>query len=726
MGNAKYVNAPLKNPENDARDMAEALKGLGFEVVKGFNLTFEQMRQLLLTFYRTAKMADVAVVYYSGHGIEFAGENYFVPIDAQLQDPRAIRDEAHSMTRVLDRLEDTSTARIIFLDACRNSPFVNELTRSTGKYRGLVGRGLGSIKSNAGAYIAFATAPGEVAYDGLPGARNSPFTAALTSHLKRPRNDLNGMMDSVRRSVVRATDGRQVPWASTSLLDSFYFGKRKQHSPTTVTDKAVQLPKEKHVEHGRLWKVVKRLNSVDYLKAFLDEFPNSPFANKARVLILRIHADATDGTKPNARVSAIGPTRQIGPANQNDFKPTSNSSLAHIITELNTASELKNGPSYFRDCETCPEMIELPTGSFLMGATERELGREPGEPPQRKVHILSPFSIGRFEVTTAEYRKCVEESACENVGLPSRKELSRMSQILEKRQPISGVSWNNARQFVVWLSRKTNKNYRLLSEAEWEYAARAQSQTRFSWGDEPDGKKAHCSDCLPKLTGDYIPLTGLFPPNFFGLSDMHGNLWEWTQDCLNRRTVDLRRDQWPQASDANSGVCTHRIVRGGSWANSSAKIRSAYRLASKPKLSGDLIGFRVARSNRKIDRLYQFIAEDYLSGGEINQRTVDQRYCSTVQYWGSRLNRSAVLRKMKRYNSRWPNREYRLRPQTVKFDLKQDGLISASFEYDFQVSSKNRRTKNRDRGVGLAHLDLKLNDGLWQICRENGRVVRRP
>lgn len=733
IGNANYRHVtPLKNPVNDARDMVNILSELGFETIDGYDLTYEQMRKLLIQFYNRAENSETALIYYSGHGIEFSGSNYFIPTDARLQKAEDVEIEAHSMTQVMMRLEDASTARIIFLDACRNNPFVEGIAKSLTRGARQVGQGLQPIRSNAGAYIAFATAPGQVAYDGDPGTRNSPFTSALKENLQAPEGDLSEIMLSVRRMVHQATRGQQVPWISSSLLNRYYFTERRKKVDLTANQTVVISGAPKDHSHGRLWEEVKRLNSIDYLSAFIDEFPNSPYANRARLLIIKIRTDEGEQLKSETMISNLGVTRNTQEKPSGDIEPLNSplksaSELERVVIQLSRAEHATRGTEAYRDCSYCPEMIDIPTGTFDMGAAEDELGREPGEPKQRRVYIGSPFSIARFEVTVSEYRSCVADGACRDVGLPSLETISRTAQLLEKRRPVAQVSWVDAREYAAWLSKKTRKNYRLPSEAEWEYAARAGSSTRFSWGDKADGTRAHCSDCFPKQVEEYIPLAGLYPPNAFGVSDMHGNLWEWTEDCWDRDLTELRDNQWPQLTAASGANCKHRIIRGGSWANQAAKIRAAYRLASKPDQTGELIGFRVTRSDPVIDGLYKFLIDNYLSSSEISRENISEAYCSNVNYWGEKLSRSQVLRKISKYNSRWPKRWFRLRTETVRIAPQvKNGLISIVFKYDFKVSSHKRKSKNQDHGIGLAELQLKLDEKGWSICSENGRILARP
>jgi formylglycine-generating enzyme required for sulfatase activity len=248
----------------------------------------------------------------------------------------------------------------------------------------------------------------------------------------------------------------------------------------------------------------------------------------------------------------------------------------------------------FRDCAACPEMVAVPAGTFMMGSPENETGRGSNEGPQRKV-TMRAFAIGKHEVTFAQWEACAAEGGCAHK--PGDETWGRGT------RPVINVSWHDARELVAWLARKTGKPYRLPTEAEWEYAARgiadaSEPHPPFSTGSTINYKQANYDANFVYADGKmgiYRQKTvevGSFRKNAFGLHDMHGNVWEWVEDCY--------RDSYRGAPSDGSAVlardCSLRILRGGSWNYYPQLLRSAYRYATAPEVRLDMAGLRVARS----------------------------------------------------------------------------------------------------------------------------------
>ena len=279
--------------------------------------------------------------------------------------------------------------------------------------------------------------------------------------------------------------------------------------------------------------------------------------------------------------------------------------------------------STFRDCDVCPQMVVVPAGTFTMGSPQSEEGRRfsdkafsDAEGPQHLVTIPASFAVGVYEVTFAEWDACERAGGCggDDFIRHSRDDMMEYYRA-EGQHPILYVSWDDAQAYVSWLSERTGARYRLLSEAEWEYVARAGTQTARYWGEsasdqcryangydltayqamdpvDREGRVApQCSDGFE----DIAPV-GSFAPNAFGLYDVLGNVAEWTQDCGSYLFVlGGYTDAPTDGTAAEDKDCDWRVIRGGSFSGSPAGLRSATRTARFPELPF-ATGFRVART----------------------------------------------------------------------------------------------------------------------------------
>jgi uncharacterized caspase-like protein len=224
IGNSAYAHTtPLANPLNDARDMTTALTAAGFDVVEAFDADKRGVDQALRQFTDKLIKADVALFFYAGHGLQVGAQNYLVPVDARLERERDLEFEAIKLEFVLRQLEIDREGKttIVILDACRDNPLSRNLARSMGTRSAAIGRGLAAAATGLGTFIAYSTQPGNVALDG--DGRNSPFTSALVKHMSATGRNLPATMIEVRKDVVAATNGRQVPWDHSALTGDFYF-----------------------------------------------------------------------------------------------------------------------------------------------------------------------------------------------------------------------------------------------------------------------------------------------------------------------------------------------------------------------------------------------------------------------------------------------------------------------------------------------------------------------
>lgn len=234
----------------------------------------------------------------------------------------------------------------------------------------------------------------------------------------------------------------------------------------------------------------------------------------------------------------------------------------------------ENAPATFRECDMCPDMLTIPGGTFLMGAPDDELARNAWEGPQRKV-AMAPFAISVSEVTYDQWDACAADGGCGGYT-PAAGAHGRGS------QPVAKVSWKDAEAYAAWLTKKTGRVYRLPTEAEWEYSARAGSTTPFWWGPLYDAANA--------ATGDAPAGVETLTANAFGLDGVSGNLREWVQDCYVNTFANAPLD----GRSVEVAACKMRVVRGGSYKSEPAELRIAARARIAPATRDDLTGFRIA------------------------------------------------------------------------------------------------------------------------------------
>lgn len=272
------------------------------------------------------------------------------------------------------------------------------------------------------------------------------------------------------------------------------------------------------------------------------------------------------------------------------------------LTLLHTASQKQP----FRDCDYCPWLVVVPAGSYRMGSPSTEAERHDDEGPQHLVTIHERFAVGAYEVTLEEWDACVESGGCG--GYAPNDYGAR--EIFRERGPfpVVGVSWDDAQQFVGWLRSETGEPYRLLSEAEWEYVARAGSSDGRYWGESSSGQcryangadqslerlddeneytSVSCDDGFP-----YFGPIGTFIPNGYGLYDVLGNVYEWVEDCYHESYVGAPND----GTASKTGDCSRRVTRGGSWSTGPGQMRSAARKGREAGGRWSNFGFRVART----------------------------------------------------------------------------------------------------------------------------------
>jgi formylglycine-generating enzyme required for sulfatase activity len=711
IGNSEYKTSPLRNPGNDAEDIARTLSGLGFRVQLLRDATQSDMKQAIRRFGADLKAGGIGFFYFAGHGVQLNGRNYLVPVSAEIESEADLEDQSVDAALVLSHMANASNrVNLVVLDACRNNPFARSFRA--------VSSGLAQMDASRGTLVAFATAPGEVARDG--DGRNGVYTKHLLQNIVTPGVPVEIMFKRVRDGVARETNNKQIPWESTSLQGADFFFVGAGAAPLANTAQPAEAGREELMywdsvkasqDPGELrsymdrypngsfvglassrlkslldvakiaagtiqtasaiaskvtpdgapsdadpstrattnkqpgsaadskgsaaeaapgaaaassnelmfWDSVKASPNADELRAYLDQYPKGIFAPLAKAKISTIErtqkeAAFWDSVKSSQNVAEFKAYLEAYP--QGHFSEIANAKIRAIESQPPPAQLALAQPSavpdsvkvvqpreveVFGDCADCPQMVIVQPGSFRMGSAAGEKGREADEGPQRDVRFNKRFAIARTEVTFAQWQACNKDGVC--LQNPSDEGWGRGD------RPVINVSYQDVQQYLAWLRKKTGRDYRLPTEAEWEFAARAGSSAARYWGDEVTDAcrfanvydrtgKAHtdfqrevhnCFDGFPQTSP-----VGKFKANEYGLFDMLGNVWEWVEDCWHDNYQGSPEDG--SSAWVAKGDCGKRVVRGGAWISDPRQVRAAERNGSPVTTRNRYLGFRVARS----------------------------------------------------------------------------------------------------------------------------------
>ncbi|MFD2055377.1 caspase domain-containing protein [Mesorhizobium calcicola] len=317
IGNSEYVHAvTLPNPANDARLIASTLRNAGFEVIEGVDQDNAGMRSLISRFTEQSYDADLAVIFYAGHGMQVDGKNYLIPVDAELTSPAYLKTRTVQIDDFMAALPPDPAVGVIILDACRDNPLARTLAASMPKSRSTsLGTGLAPVEAKSdgvgtgGLLIAYATDPGAIAFDG--NGADSPYSTALARHLTEPGVEIQGALTRVRGEVAETTQGRQRPWHNASLGREVFLGKpvAPAANPVAGASNAAAIsapapvasdPPSWEVEQ-RLWDEASKRSSIPFYEAYLDQFPNGRFATVAQLNIDELN----DPKAQNRQVAAL-------------------------------------------------------------------------------------------------------------------------------------------------------------------------------------------------------------------------------------------------------------------------------------------------------------------------------------------------------------------------------------------------------------------------------------
>jgi uncharacterized caspase-like protein len=410
LGNSAYQNAVrLPNPVNDAAAVAATLKNAGFDVVDSRqDLKVTDMRRALRDFADQARDADVAVVYYAGHGIEIDGTNYLIPTDATLERDTDVYDEAFSLDRVLLAIEPAKQLRLVIVDACRDNPFATTMKRTVGTRS--VSRGLARIEpASSNTLVAFAAKAGLVALDG--NSQNSPYTTSLIRHIATPGLDLRRAFGFIRDEVLKATGNRQEPYV---------YGSLGGEDVALVPAKAVAASSNVQADARRDYELALQLGSKDALNAFLAQYPDGFYASLAKVRIATIAAEETRlAATEKARLTEQERTRLAAEGAQNTLQAKAAADAKAAEQDRIAAEKTRQAlQEQFAEAERNREAADK--AAISKSAAEKladqnstadkpATGKAPTEPTQQKIAALpDPASPAPPSTSPAELAKSVQ------------------------------------------------------------------------------------------------------------------------------------------------------------------------------------------------------------------------------------------------------------------------------------------------------------------------------
>lgn len=595
IGNDNYDNDPLGTPINDARAISHTLSALGFQVMRYENVTRQQMEHAVHAFKRRLGPGGVGLFYFAGHGFRVSDTTLLAAVGADSRSPRGLLEHSIDLKSVLQGMAGPRPGKLnlVILDTCLNNPFTPIDTGT-----------IDDIRPPPQTLIAYATTPGSLAAEG---ARHGIYTAELLKAMVVPGRSIQEIFHHVASSVRHLTNQRQAPQLATSLSNEFLFLTAQQDARPSSNLPSIQhdntprtraiLPKDSAEQYElAFWDSIKDSNHPADYEAYLQAYPKGRFAALARARIERLRAAAPKAETPQERPAPTtkaperqrpAPTTKAAPEKQRPAKeppaqarPAPEKETPKQATPAPVAppSVASGGGEEIRDCPTCPVLISLPGGVFTMGSNTGD----PSEKPAHRVAIGAPFAIGKFEVTVEQWNACVEAGGCPRLTSDANRAPSA---------PVRDVSWDDAQQYVKWLTKVSGKPYRLPSEAEWEFAARGGTTTRFWWGEQMRPGQANCKECGEPWNQDGPANAGSFAPNPFGLHDVNGSVWEWVGDCWHNSYKGAPDD----GRSRDTPNCRERVIRGGSWREGATYMPSTTRFKYATSVRNSQNGFRVAR-----------------------------------------------------------------------------------------------------------------------------------
>jgi formylglycine-generating enzyme required for sulfatase activity len=593
----------------DAEEIAKALTAQGFEVTLKKDLKSDELDRTLKRFFiRDGEDPDARLLlWFAGHGDTIDGEGYIVPIDAPSAKADAdFRDKAISLRRFGEYMREAKARHVLAIfDSCFSGSVFNVARSAPPPAITL------ATTQPVREFISSGEAEQAVSDDGT-------FRRLFLDVLAGREPDADANHDGyvtgtelglfLQQKLTNLTDNRQTPrYGKLNAYGydrgDFVFQVGKPGAPTTATSAATSNAPSTN-DAAQAWSAIRDTKSSAIVEIFLRRYGDGFYGDLARQRLAELKAleAAQESSKPRTleihedtekHSIAVASPPVVPSSPCHTWELVKGPASARAPAPLSKSEECGLRPKdTFRECDKCPEMVVVPAGSFTMGSPVSEPERF-DEEAQVHVTIDKPFAVGKFAVTFDEWDACVSDGGCGGYR-PSDHDWGRSD------RPVINVSWDDARKYVTWLSGKTGKTYRLLSEAEYEYVTRAGTTTPFWWGSSITPEQANYDGSRDPykgggIKGEYRGLTmavDSFAANPWGLYNVHGNLWERTEDCWN----DSNSGNPGNGSARTTGDCRKRVLRGGDWSSSPGFLRAAARIRSN---SGDrfiYIGFRLGRT----------------------------------------------------------------------------------------------------------------------------------
>ena len=515
IGNSAYqsATAPLPTAKNDARALADELRRSGFDIDLKLDLGKADMQGAIDAFANRIGTGMTALFYFSGFGVQVERQSYLMPVNVDSYRAEDVRRDGVSLDSIITAIHRRGAkVKIIIIDAARRNPFERRFRSSA--------EGLASPSPPENTLALYSAVPGQVIAD--RSGTNSVFMSELIKEIRAANVGSAGsanaenVFNHLKIGVNQASNGEQVPWVASSLVEELYFDPRhvpsQQHGGTTHQTK-LDIPKD----------------------------------------------------TPLPYTLEVGLTENVR----------------------------------FRECASCPEMVVVPEGEYTMGSPEDERDRSTSEGPPHPVKIPRRFAVGKLKITRYEFESFIKETGysagdrcwtVEDGKTEERIDRSFRNPGFEQdsSHPVVCINWDDANAYVTWLSKKTGKPYRLLSESEWEYVARAGTKSPFWWGSSVSSEQANYEGAGKSKT---VP-ADMFKPNPWGLYQVSGHAFEWVEDCWNENYQSAPGNDWVRLA----GNCTGHVRRAGAWNTTGKMLRSAYREWRRTTIRGSNMGVRVART----------------------------------------------------------------------------------------------------------------------------------